>query len=225
VNKSKWFVVTFCLVVLCAMAAPSAMRADDWNQATKLTFSGPVEVPGQVLAAGTYWFTLANSDTYRHIVQIWNADRTHLVTTIVAIPDYRTQRKGETVVHFEERPSGQPEAIHSWFYPGSDYGEEFVYPKSRAMQLATQTSRPVLSMANEQASNSAQITQAAVKAMTPSGEEVEIADVVAAQPVMPQEAAPDSLPTTASSMPAWGLLGLLSLAGVLVLRVVAQRMA
>ena len=224
-NKSKWLVVTFCLVVLCAMAAPSSMRADDWDQATKLTFSEPVEVPGQVLAAGTYWFTLANSDTYRHIVQIWNADRTHLVTTIVAIPDYRTQPKGETVVRFEERPSGQPEAIHSWFYPGSDYGEEFVYPKSRAIQLATQTSRPVLSMANEQASNPAQITQAAVKAMTPSGEEVEIADVVAAQPVMPQEAAPDSLPTTASSMPAWGLLGLLSLAGVLVLRVVAQRMA
>jgi len=133
VNKSKWFVVTFCLVVLCALAAPSAMRADDWDQATKLTFSEPVEVPGQVLAAGTYWFTLANSDTYRHIVQIWNADRTHLVTTIVAIPDYRTQPKGETVIHFEERASGQPEAIQSWFYPGSDFGEEFVYPKSRTI--------------------------------------------------------------------------------------------
>ena len=131
-NKSKWFVVIFCLVVLCVMAAPGAMMADDWNQATKLTFSEAVEVPGQVLPAGTYWFTLANSDTYRHIVQIWNADRTHLVTTIVAIPDYRTQPKGETVIHFEERRSGQPEAIRSWFYPGCDFGEEFVYPKSRA---------------------------------------------------------------------------------------------
>ena len=132
-NKSKWFVVTFCLVVLCALAAPSAMRADDWDQATKLTFSEPVEVPGQVLAAGTYWFTLANSDTYRHIVQIWNADRTDLVTTVVGIPDYRTQHKGETVIHFEERRSGQPEAIHSWFYPGSDFGVEFTYHRSPAI--------------------------------------------------------------------------------------------
>ena len=132
-NKSKWLIVTFCLVVLCAMVAPSTMKADDWDQATKLTFSEPVEVPGQVLPAGTYWFTLANTDTYRHIVQIWNADRTHLVTTVVAIPDYRTQPKGETVVRFEERRSGQPEAIHSWFYPGSNFGAEFVYPKSPAI--------------------------------------------------------------------------------------------
>lgn len=80
-------------------------------------------------------------------------------------------------------------------------------------------------MANEQAPNPAQITQAAVKAMSPSGEEIEIADVVATEPVTPQEAAPDSLPTTASSLPAWGLLGLVSLAGSLVLRVVAQKMA
>ena len=225
VSKSKWFVVTFCLAVLCALAAPGAMMADEEDQATKLTFSEPVEVPGQVLPAGTYWFTLANSDADRHIVQIWNANRTQLVTTILAIPDYRTQPRGKTVIHFEERPSGQPEAIQSWFYPGSNSGEEFVYPKARAIQLATQTSRPVLSMANEQAPNPAQITQAAVKAMSPSGEEIEIADVVATEPVTPQEAAPDSLPTTASSLPAWGLLGLVSLAGSLVLRVVAQKIA
>ena len=218
-SKSKWFVVTFCLAVLCALAAPRAMMADEEDQTTKLTFSEPVEVPG------TYWFTLANSDTDRHIVQIWNANRTQLVTTILAIPDYRTQPRGKTVVHFEERPSGQPEAIQSWFYPCSNYGEEFVYPKARAIQLATQTSRPVLSMANEPAPNPAQITQAAVKAMSPSGEEIEIADVVATEPVTPQEAAPDSLPTTASSLPAWGLLGLVSLASSLVLRVVAQKMA
>jgi hypothetical protein len=133
VNKSKWLIVTFCLVVLCAMVAPSTLKADDWDQATKLTFSEPVEVPGQVLPAGTYWFTLANTDTYRHIVQIWNADRTHLLTTVVAIPDYRTQPKGVTVVRFEERRSGQPEAIRSWFYPGASFGAQFVYPKSPAI--------------------------------------------------------------------------------------------
>jgi hypothetical protein len=224
-NKSKWFVVTFCLALLCALVAPRAMMADEADQATKLTFTEAVEVPGQVLPAGTYWFTVANSDADRHLVQIWNADRIQLLTTILAIPDYRTQPKGETVVHFEERPSAQPEAIHSWFYPGSDYGEEFVYPKSRAIQLAAQTRRPVLSMANEQVSDPAQITQAAVKAMNPSSEEIEIADVVATHPVMPQEAASDSLPTTASAVAGWGLLGLLSLASGFVLRVVAQRMA
>lgn len=82
VSKSKWFVVTFYLAVLCALAAPRPIMADEEDQTTKLTFSEPVEVPGQVLPAGTYWFTLANSDMNRHIVQIWNANRTQLVTTI-----------------------------------------------------------------------------------------------------------------------------------------------
>jgi hypothetical protein len=223
VNTSKWFVVTLCLVALCALAAPSAM-ADEKDKATKLTFSEPVEVPGHVLAAGTYWFTLADSPSDRNIVQIWNADRTRLVATVVAIPDYRLKPKGKTVVHFEERPSGSPEAIHSWFYPGDNFGEEFVYQKTRALQLAKQTSRPVLSMPNEQASNTAQIEQVPVKAVTPTGDEIEIADMIASQPVdMPEEAAANSLPKTASSVPLLGLLGLLSLAAGLALRLAPQR--
>jgi len=44
-----------------------------------------------VLTAGTYWFTLAGSDSDRNIVQVWDADRMHLITTILAIPDYRLQ--------------------------------------------------------------------------------------------------------------------------------------
>jgi hypothetical protein len=95
-----------------------------------------VEVPKMVLPAGTYWFTLADSDSDRNIVEIWDANRMHLITTILAIPDYRLKPKGHTVIHFDERPAGSPEAINSWFYPGAGYGEEFVYPKTRAVQLA-----------------------------------------------------------------------------------------
>ena len=224
-NTSKCFIVTFCLVLLCALSAPSTLMADEWDKATKLTFSEPVEVPGQVLPAGTYWFTIADSPADRNIVQIWNADRTRLVTTILAIPDYRLQPKGRTVIHFEERPSDQPEAIHSWFYPGDNFGQEFVYPKTRATQLAKQTSRPVLSMPNEQASSTAQVKQVPVKAVTPSGEEIEIAEVVAFQPVTPQEATSNPLPKTASSLPLWGLLGLLSLVAGFTLRLATRKVS
>jgi hypothetical protein len=225
-TSNKWLVVTFCLALLFTLVLPRTVMADQWDKATKFTFSEPVEVPGQVLPAGTYWFILADSTADRNIVEIWNADRTQLVTRVLAIPDYRIQPRGRTAIHFEERPSGQPEAIHSWFYPGDDFGQEFVYPKTRATQLAKQTSRPVLSMSNAQASDPAQITQAAVKAMSPSGEELEIADVVDTQPVMPREAAtPDSLPTTASAVPAWGLLGLLSLVAGFTLRLAARKVS
>jgi hypothetical protein len=211
VNKSRWFAVIFCVVVLCALATPSALMADEWNKATELTFSEPVEVPGLVLPAGTYWFTLADSDSDRNIVEIWDADRMHLVTTILAIPDYRLQPTGKTVIHFEERPSDSPEAIHSWFYPGANYGEEFVYPKARATVLAKQTGRPVLSMPDTQPSEAKQIKQTPVKAVTPSGEEIEVAEVVVSQPVTQAAAAPTSLPKTASFLPLLALAGFLSL--------------
>jgi hypothetical protein len=226
VNTSKWFVVTLCLVALCGLAAPSAMMADQWDQATKLTFNEPVEVPGQVLPAGTYWFTLADNESDRNIVQIWNANRTRLVATVLATPDYRMRPTGRTVIHFEERPSGSPEAIHSWFYPGDNFGQEFVYPKTRATQFAKQTSKPVLSMPNEQASSTAQSKQVPVKAVTPSGEEIEIAEVVASQPVVvAQQVTTNSLPKTASSIPLLGLLGLLSLAAGLGLCAAARGLA
>jgi hypothetical protein len=225
VNTSKRLVVAFCLALFCALAAPSAMMADQWDQATKLTFGEPVEVPGQVLPAGTYWFTLADNSSDRSVVQIWNADRTQLVTTILAIPDYRTQPKGKTVINFEERPADQPEAIQSWFYPGNNYGAEFVYPKTRATQLAKQTSRPVLSMRNQQAPDATQIKQVPVNAVTPSGEEVEVSEIAAMKPVMPVEATADSLPETASSLPLLGLLGILSVAAGLALRAVTRRLA
>jgi hypothetical protein len=94
------------------------------------------------------------------------------LTTILAIPDYGQNAPEQTVINFEERPSGQPEAIRSWFYPGNSVGEEFVYPKTRAKRLAKQAGRSVLSMPDEQSSDAAQIKRASVKAVTPSGEEV-----------------------------------------------------
>jgi LPXTG-motif cell wall-anchored protein len=210
------------LALLFALAAPSSIFADEWNKATRLTFNDPVEVPGTVLPAGTYWFTLADSQSDRNIVQIWSADRTHLVTTILAIPDYRQQTPDKTIINFDERPSGSPEAIHAWFYPGDNYGQEFVYPKTRATQLARQANRPVLTMPDQPPS---EIKIVPVSAVAPSGEEVALAEVVATNPPLPQEAPPSSLPQTGSDVPLLALLGALALTGAGLFRVVAQNLA
>jgi hypothetical protein len=200
----------FCLIMLTAVLVPINAKADSWNKATKLTFSEPVEVPGMVLEPGTYWFQLANSSSNRNIVQIWSADRMQLLKTILAIPDYRRQPTSDTVIKFDERPTGTPEAIQAWFYPGSQFGQEFVYPKARATELAQEVQRPVLEMRDEQAAAPAPaLEQTPVKAVQPTGEEIEIAEVVATEEV---------LPTTASSLPTLALVGLLSIAAGLVLR-------
>ncbi len=205
--KALAFVV--CLVVLCLLVMPTAM-ADDWNRETVVTFSGPVEVPGvgaQILPAGTYVFKIFDSLSDRHIVQIFNQDKTHVFTTILAIPNYRLHTTDKTVITFRERPAGQPEALRAWFYPGREWGEEFVYAKPRAVQLAKEVNEPVLATPIELATAPVEALKTApVEAVAPTGEPVEVAKLVEAPPLASQ-----ALPKTASSMPLIGVIGLLSL--------------
>ena len=110
------------------------VRADEWNKKTEFQFSAPVQIPGKTLEAGKYVFQLADSDSDRNIVQIFSEDsdgNENLVATLMAIPDYIEQTPDKPTVHFEERPSGSPEAIRSWFYPGENTGWEFVYPQTQ----------------------------------------------------------------------------------------------
>jgi hypothetical protein len=222
-----------------AVFSPAA-KADDWNRKTKITFSGPVEIPGVhlkgwgVLPAGTYVFKIVDSLTDRHIVQIFNADETQVYATILAIPNYRLKATNKTVVTFRERPAGQPEALRAWFYPGRNWGEEFVYPKAKAIELAKGTNTPVLytvaelPLEVEQPTAAVyepvvvQLRQAPIRAIQPTGDDVEIAAVVTPPPAE-ELIAMAKLPETASWLPMIFLLGLLALGGFWALRVVQKR--
>jgi len=219
-----------CSLALMGMALTSTARADDWNKKTVMTFSGPVEIPGvhlkgwAVLPAGTYVFKILDSQSDRHIVQIFNQDETIVYATILAIPNYRLKATDKTVVTFRERPAGEPEALRAWFYPGANWGEEFVYPKARAMVLAKQANAPVLFTKDETVVEVAEpiksadhvavveLKAAPVMAATPAGEEVALTEVVTAPPDQAVATAP-ALPTTASSIPLFALFGLLALGG------------
>jgi hypothetical protein len=232
----------FCLALIGATFSPSA-KADDHDKKTTLTFSQPIEIPPahlqgyRVLPAGTYVFKLINSSSNRHIVQIFNENQTKIFATILAIPNYRLQPKDKTVITFNESVKGTPQAIRAWFYPGANWGEEFVYPKAKAVELAKATNVPVLQMpapAKEEVAKPeearAELERAPVTAVRPSGEEVEIAQVVTPPPAAevaqaapaPTRAEP-KLPTTASPLPLIALLGLLALGAALTLRVVEKR--
>jgi hypothetical protein len=119
--------VFLAATTLVGLSTLPVASADEWNKETEVTFSAPVEAPGVVLPAGSYIFKLANSDSDRTIVQIFRKDGDELVTTLLAIPASRITPTGETVITLLERPSGQPKAIHEWFYPGETDGVGFVY--------------------------------------------------------------------------------------------------
>jgi hypothetical protein len=220
-----------CLTVICLLAAPK-VKADEWNQKTFITFSGPVEVPGvgqHVLSAGTYMFKLLDSPSDRHIVQILSPDGTHVYTTILTIPNFRLKTTDKTVITFRERPAGEPESLKAWFYPGREWGDHFVYERSRAIQLAEETNETVLSTPVALASTPVEALKTApIEAVTPAGDTVDTAQVVQAPPApavvaaaapaatpAPVEVA--SLPETSSDLGLIGLCGLMLLsAGFLV---------
>src|SRR5579871_6421979 len=142
-------VTVVCAGLLAAMLPLPQAKADDWDQKTRFTFSGPVEIPGQVLSAGTYVFKLADSASDRTIVQVFNKDQNHSYGTFLTIPDYRLKPAGKPIITFDERAAGSPEAVRAWFYPGDDMGHQFVYPKDRAMALAKANKTAVASMPTE----------------------------------------------------------------------------
>ncbi len=49
--------LVFGLILVFALLLVPVARADEWDQATRLTFNQPMEIPGhKILAAGSYWF-------------------------------------------------------------------------------------------------------------------------------------------------------------------------
>lgn len=198
-------------------------KADDWNKKTVVTFSQPVELPGIVLPAGTYVFKLYDSLSDRHVVQVFNSDETHICATILAIPNLRLTPTADTVMRFAERPIGTPEAMKAWFYPGDSFGQEFVYPKARAVTLANETRMPVLAGSVTPEENPEEIVKAPVETVEPETMavapaepehpvEAEVApSAVEAEPLPAPMPVPLELPKTASPIPAIGLLGAFAL--------------
>jgi hypothetical protein len=235
-NVSKYWtravVLAFSIGIVCMMLSSTA-AAQVWDKKTTVTFSAPVEIPGistQFLPAGTYVFRLLDALSDRNVVQIFNKDESHLYATILAIPNYRLQATDKTVMPFAERRAGAPQAIRAWFYPGDNFGQEFVYPKVRAVELAKETKQPVIYMPEAVAPEiTAPVTakneppvvaleEAPLAAVEPSGAEVAVTEVAVPPPV---ETA--SLPRTASDLPLLALIGLLSLGVAFWLRAVCVR--
>jgi len=214
-------VFAFSITILCMIFTNTASAQTKWNKKTVVTFSAPVEIPGvdaQVLPAGTYVFKLLSSQSDRHIVQIFNKNQTHIFATILAIPNYRLKATDKTVMTFAERRAGDPQAIRAWFYPGDNFGQEFVYPKKRAVELAKITNEPVVYIPDEVATNyTAPVTtetepavivlkEVPLKAVQPTGEDIEIAQVIEQPPVQTA-----SLPKTATELPLVALMGFMCL--------------
>ncbi len=236
---SRYFAALSFAAVLIG-SIPS-VRADTWDKKTTVSFSQAVEVPGAVLQPGKYVMKLVDLAAERHVVQFMNERQNHVFAAAMAIPTYRDRVTDYTAIAFYEAPAGQPEAIKTWFYPGDNYGQEFLYPKGRGgTRLAgfTSTTDTSLNTRNETKVNPEPTPEpvspppaetAIVTPPEPAPEPIEIAQAappkqesapVTAAP--PAPAPPTELPKTASNLPEIALLGLLSLAGAAAVRKVGR---
>ena len=235
--KNKLAPIAFALALVGIAMVTTASAQTNLNQRTVLTFSQPIEVPGKVLPAGTYTFELHESQMNRHIVQVYDADGKKLITTFLAIPNRRLETTADTVVRFAEVSPGQPQAMRAWFYPGQTVGQEMVYSKKRATELAATANVTVPSVDDTFYDTATVDTMKTVEVVpvNPTTPAVVATEPVRTEPVRTEpvarpvtEPAPvtpapvtaprEELPSTASPLPLIALFGFVTLALGLALR-------
>jgi LPXTG-motif cell wall-anchored protein len=229
-NRKLFLSVGIFAVLALVVPATAAPQELNTNQQVFFTFSAPVQLPGVTLPAGKYQFQLANSAANRHIVQVYTADRSKMITTILAIAAQRNDVPNDAEVRFFETPANMPPAIQTWWFPGTKTGHEFIYPKAVAVLLA-KTNKGVLTAEGDL--KSGELTRLSASGETKVTGNESASDVsgraqrgemaAAMAPPEPASAAPSApammttreprtaLPHTASGLPFVGLMGIVSL--------------
>jgi hypothetical protein len=187
------------LVAAMTMAGVGIVGAAEWDKKTIITTDETMQLPNMMLQPGTYVIKLADSDSNRHIVQFFDKDEKHLITTILAIPNERVRPTGKTVFAFWEVPAGQPPALRAWFYPGDNFGQEFAYPKAEADRISARNNNATVPIDDSKSGEVAQTNLAPVEAAPPAPAPAE----VAAAPQIPPAPAPEvnPVPVTPAAPP------------------------
>lgn len=199
-------VTLFCGAAIAAGLALTPARADEFNKRTNLTVSQTVQIGDTVLQPGRYVIKLLDSQTDRHVVQIFNSNQTHIIATVVAVPIQRVVPRGHTTFTYYETPVGSARALRTWYYPGDEDGQDFVEPKHHVMLAAgTTVVESPLAFNDEKPEQPAPATQAANEPSTSTqtssdASEQQSADRQATEPAPAQsEVAQNTTPATDSS--------------------------
>jgi hypothetical protein len=136
--------VALALPLALLMLVPAA-HASVANQMSRLTFNRAVQLPGDtVLPAGTYWFKIVNNKALPNAVVIYNKTRTKVEAAELTETAYRAKPRGRTELTLAGGSGNQPPMIVKWFYPGMDYGHQFVYSQRAQRRIAEEGTRNVV---------------------------------------------------------------------------------
>ncbi len=184
------------------------------QRTTKLTISEPTEISGTVLQPGVYMIRVRDFTNGKVQVQVTDeADKT-VFATVTAMRMRRNldtnQQQAEQTEFTYTTANGHP-ALHTWFYPGDEWGEEFTNGKATWVAEKTETiTQPPMK------TETAEVATAPAPAPVPAPAPALIAENNAPEPA--PAPAPAELPKTGSNLPLFGLIGLGALAGATALR-------
>jgi len=242
---SRKLIPVICAGVIGIASIAAAQLPD---RRTIFTFSGPVSIPGATLPAGRYVFRLAEPGTSSRVVQVFSADGKKPFGLFFSHPAERAEPARDPEVRFLETGKGVPAAIKTWWYPGERTGFEFVYPKEQARRLAQGAKESVLTTKaastttdKDNTANLARISptgeesnvgDAAATAPTGVAQQGAVADTsinfASPGPAAASQAPAQTgtiarntrtgLPGTASSLPMFGMIGVLAIAAATALR-------
>ena len=111
-----------------AVSAQDLLTMKPVDKATRLTFSGPVSLPGVTLPAGTYVFRFVDVNV-SNVLEVLSEDGKTAYAMINTIPIERSAeeaKKGEIVTFNKETPAGASPKVDAWFFD-ENLGCELIY--------------------------------------------------------------------------------------------------
>jgi len=126
---------------LLLLGSAPPLRAGDLDKSVTMTFSGPVQIPGKILPAGTYVFRRWDVSGNPNAMMVFDAnDQKPIGLTMYYPASYELDaapqwgsgggdaRPGLEVRLNPERIRNTPQKLEEWSYPGDPVNYKLVYP-------------------------------------------------------------------------------------------------
>lgn len=212
---------------LLALGVSAAAFGQGLQTKSTLTVTDPVEVPGAILQPGTYVVKVVENTNNRNIVQFTDVAESKVFAAALCTPHVgAAQEPNTTYVYFPNHANGG-KALRTWFAPNDRFGQDFVYPHERAVELARVINEPVPAYEATGPVTPEVLKTVEVKPVaaekTEKTETAPIATTSAPAAPAPVMVAETNLPKTASGYPLLAGLGLLALGGAASLSLIGRR--
>jgi hypothetical protein len=218
-NLMRGFALGTFAAFLGVASTPAYAQTD--REISSFTVAEPVDVGAFTLPPGTYLIKVVQLQSGRNMIQFSNVEQTKIFANVLATPHpiLSEEVMPSSRLIYYATPEGQRKALRTWFASDTSSGQDIIYPKRRALELAAAVKEPVIAIPDDV--KEAEYKSVPLTVVTP---EQQVKPYEAPAPTLVAEAVPaKELPRTASHVPLFAALGLLSLGGAFGLRALTNR--